>query len=64
MYEQVVNIVTSLMIMQGGIVEVQEEGGVEVMRGGGEMIISLKVGEAGVGKEGRVVMITEILGGE
>ena len=64
MYEQVVNIVISLMIMQGGEVEVQKEGGVEVLRGGGEMIISLKVGEVGVQKECTVVMITEIVGGE
>ena len=64
MYKQVVNIMTSLMIMQGGEVEVQKEGGVEVVRGGGEMIISLKVGEAGVRKECTVVMITEIMGGE
>ena len=34
------------MIMQGGDLEVQKEGGVEVVRGGREMIISLKVGEA------------------
>ena len=48
----------SVTIMQGGEVEVQKEG-VEVERGGGEMIISLKLGEAGVRKEGTVVMITE-----
>ena len=60
MYKQVVNI----MIMQGGEVEVEKEGGVEVMRGGGEMIILLKVGETGVRKEGTVVMITEMVGGE
>ena len=58
------NIMISLMIMQGGEVEVQKEGGVEVVRGGREMIISLKVGEAGVRKEGTVVMITEMVGGE
>ena len=40
------------------------KGGVEVVRGGGEMTISLKVEEAGVGKEGTVAMITEMVGGE
>ena len=37
------------------------------MRGGGEVIISLNVGEAGVGKEGTVVggvMITDMVDGE
>ena len=34
MYEQVVNIMTSLVIMQGGEVEIQKEGGEEVVRGG------------------------------
>ena len=64
MYKQVVNIVTSLVIMQGGEVEVQKEGGIEVVRGGVEMNISLKVGEAEVRKECTVVTITEIVGGE